>query len=368
MLTSFRKHWSTILVFRCFCVFSKFFFIRRGVFRCFFLDRLLSAKYQTFFRSQQQFCYRFWRHLTSVWRQSTRWHLGQNVSIFCSNFPMSLVSLIRLLQFCRTHVVSSWWAMQNFTHNVFLYIFPERKRLSRIFCVKTSHHLQHSSSHLIINSFFEQMNLKKSQIFSKRFLMRNWALNKKFCCAKDHERKKLHTEMSRVNAGKCRGVQKQPRLENIILSFSFSETNVFIQLPACYFDSQYQLVKTLLLHSTMKLVLILWTLQEVKTYSTLFWTRLTLPTCRWNFKFLRETTSEIFAWFKKTMAEFFFNQVMQMKNQLVVAVRNFGGDGILSHLQNTTMPQKLEEQFQFAHKRADLVDWANRKICKTLLL
>ena len=68
-----------------------------------------------------------------------------------------------------------------------------------------------------------------------------------------------------------------------------------------------------------------------------------------------------------TMAVSFFNQFMQMSNQLAVAPIDFGGEQILSHTLIPTMSKDMDEQLKLAHRVADFADRPNIKICVTML-
>ena len=68
-----------------------------------------------------------------------------------------------------------------------------------------------------------------------------------------------------------------------------------------------------------------------------------------------------------TMGEADFNHFMRLRNQLVNAAKNFAREENLTSVLITTMSKDMVEQLKLAHKVVDLVDWANRKNCVTLL-
>ena len=68
-----------------------------------------------------------------------------------------------------------------------------------------------------------------------------------------------------------------------------------------------------------------------------------------------------------TMGEADFNQIMQLRNQLVNAAENSATEENLTPVLIPTMSKDMDEQLKLAHKVVDVVDRANRKICVTLL-
>ena len=68
------------------------------------------------------------------------------------------------------------------------------------------------------------------------------------------------------------------------------------------------------------------------------------------------------------MWEAYFNQFMQLRNQLVHAAKKCARKGNLAPGVTPTLSKDMDEQLKLAHKVVDLVDGANRKICVTLLL
>ena len=62
-----------------------------------------------------------------------------------------------------------------------------------------------------------------------------------------------------------------------------------------------------------------------------------------------------------------FNQFTRLKNQLVIAAEYFVCEENLSPLVIPSLSKDIDEQLKLAHKVVDVVDWANRKICVTLL-
>ena len=62
-----------------------------------------------------------------------------------------------------------------------------------------------------------------------------------------------------------------------------------------------------------------------------------------------------------------FNQLMRLRNQLVIAAENIGSEENLSPLLIPTMSNDMEEQLKLALKLVDETDWTNKKNCVTLL-
>ena len=67
------------------------------------------------------------------------------------------------------------------------------------------------------------------------------------------------------------------------------------------------------------------------------------------------------------MGEVDFNEFMRLRNQLVVAAKNFASEENLSPVLIPTMSKDLDKQLKLAHKVVDSVDRANRNICVTLV-
>ena len=70
---------------------------------------------------------------------------------------------------------------------------------------------------------------------------------------------------------------------------------------------------------------------------------------------------------KLTMGEADFNQLMQLRNQLVLAAEDFARKGILSPVLILTISNDKDEKLKLAHEVVDVVDRANEKICAKLL-
>ena len=67
-----------------------------------------------------------------------------------------------------------------------------------------------------------------------------------------------------------------------------------------------------------------------------------------------------------TTGEADFNEVMQLRNRLVIAGKNFAREGNLSQVLIPSMFKEMDEHLKLSHKVTDVVD-RNRKICETLL-
>ena len=68
-----------------------------------------------------------------------------------------------------------------------------------------------------------------------------------------------------------------------------------------------------------------------------------------------------------TMAEADFNQFFRLRNQLVVAVRDFSKEENLPPVQVKLLVKDMEEQLKLTHKVVEVVDRSHRKICVTML-
>ena len=67
------------------------------------------------------------------------------------------------------------------------------------------------------------------------------------------------------------------------------------------------------------------------------------------------------------MGEADFNQFMRLRNQPVIAAKNFAREEKMAPVLILTMSKDMDKQFKLAHKVVDVVNRANRKICVTLL-
>ena len=68
-----------------------------------------------------------------------------------------------------------------------------------------------------------------------------------------------------------------------------------------------------------------------------------------------------------TMGEADFNQFIRLRNQLVVAVRDFSKEKNLTPVQVKPLAKDMEEQLKLTHKVVEAVDRPHRKICVTML-
>ena len=68
-----------------------------------------------------------------------------------------------------------------------------------------------------------------------------------------------------------------------------------------------------------------------------------------------------------TMGEAVFIQFIRLRNQLVVAVRDFSKEENLPPLQVKLLAKDMEEQLKLTHKVVEVVDRPHRKICVTTL-
>ena len=67
------------------------------------------------------------------------------------------------------------------------------------------------------------------------------------------------------------------------------------------------------------------------------------------------------------MGEADFNQFIGLRNQLVVAVRDFSKEENLPQVQVKLLAKDMEEQLKLTHKVVEVVDRPHRKICVTML-
>ena len=68
-----------------------------------------------------------------------------------------------------------------------------------------------------------------------------------------------------------------------------------------------------------------------------------------------------------TMGEADFNQFIRLRNQLVVAVRDFSKEENLPPVQVKLLAKDVEEQLKLTHKVVEVVGRPHRKICVTML-
>ena len=67
------------------------------------------------------------------------------------------------------------------------------------------------------------------------------------------------------------------------------------------------------------------------------------------------------------MGEAAFSQFIRLRNQLVVAVREFSKEENLPPVQVKLLAKEMEEQLKLTHKVVEVVDRPHRKICMTML-
>ena len=67
------------------------------------------------------------------------------------------------------------------------------------------------------------------------------------------------------------------------------------------------------------------------------------------------------------MGEANFNQIIRLRNQLVVAVRGFSKEENLPLVQVKLLAKEMEEQLKLTHKFVEVVDRQHRKPCVTVL-
>ena len=68
-----------------------------------------------------------------------------------------------------------------------------------------------------------------------------------------------------------------------------------------------------------------------------------------------------------TMGEADFIQFVRLRNQLVVAVRDFSKEENLPPVQLKLLAKDMEEQLKLAHKVVEVVDQPHKKLCVTIL-
>ena len=62
-----------------------------------------------------------------------------------------------------------------------------------------------------------------------------------------------------------------------------------------------------------------------------------------------------------------FNQFIRLRNQLVVAVRDFSKEENLPPVQVKLLAKDMEDQLKLTHKVVEVVDQPDSKICVTML-
>ena len=67
------------------------------------------------------------------------------------------------------------------------------------------------------------------------------------------------------------------------------------------------------------------------------------------------------------MGEADSNQFIRLRNQLVVAVRDFSKEEVLPPVQVKLLAKDMEEQLKLTNKAVEVVDRPHRKICVTML-
>ena len=67
------------------------------------------------------------------------------------------------------------------------------------------------------------------------------------------------------------------------------------------------------------------------------------------------------------MGEADFSQFIRLRNQLVVAVRDFNQEEKLPPMQMKLLAEDMEEQLKLTHKVVEVVGWPHRKVCVTML-
>ena len=86
------------------------------------------------------------------------------------------------------------------------------------------------------------------------------------------------------------------------------------------------------------------------------------------FKVLRKDDNKEFRLVQNlAMGEADFNQFLRLRNQMVNAAENFAREENLTSVPIPTLYKDMDDLFKLAQKVVDVVDWANRKICGTLL-
>ena len=93
----------------------------------------------------------------------------------------------------------------------------------------------------------------------------------------------------------------------------------------------------------------------------------TQTTWMMNSRCTREATTRKYAWLKIIQLDADFSQIMQPRNQLVIAAENFGSEENMSLVLIPTLSKDMDDQLKLVHKTADVVDCPYRKICVTLL-
>ena len=113
----------------------------------------------------------------------------------------------------------------------------------------------------------------------------------------------------------------------------------------------------------------MWTLANVKTDLDNFsWSKNDSNSLDVKLKVFRKDDKKEFRLVQNlTMEEADFNQFMRLRNQLVNAAGNFAREENLTPVLIPTMSKDMDEKLKLAHKVIEKVDWADRKICVTLM-
>ena len=112
------------------------------------------------------------------------------------------------------------------------------------------------------------------------------------------------------------------------------------------------------------LVIVTWLLQIERQIRTIFWSKIDSNYLNLKLKvFKKDDNKELPLVQNLRMGEEYFNPFLRLRNQLVIAIRNFVREENLYSVLITRLSKDMDEQLKLAHKVVDVVDQANRKIC-----
>ena len=156
------------------------------------------------------------------------------------------------------------------------------------------------------------------------------------------------------------------QFQNHSLTFILKK-NLFFRLPALYLVHPW--LTTLSLPWTSQLLPAMWSLANFKTdVDSFFLVQKTFPPLGCKTQSIQERWQQRVPTGPRSYnGRGVFNQYIRLRNQPVIAAKNFAREENLSPVLIPTMSKDMDEQFKLAHKVVGVVDRAKRKICVTLL-
>ena len=165
-----------------------------------------------------------------------------------------------------------------------------------------------------------------------------------------HQRRKYNVTMSKKKRIKVTNCSSK-----INLHLSFTKIKHFFQLPAFYFVHPWR--TTPLVPWTSFFVLAMWALTYVESILDKYsWSKNDSNYFDVKHKVFKKMTKKIPDWWKILLGEADFNQIMRMRNHVVIAAENHGREDNLSRMLIPTMSKYMDENFKLAHEVVDVVD------------